>query len=185
MSDPPALPVLEGTRVRLRTLIETDAAGLHEAYGDPQAMRFWDSLPSRDVAETAERIRRSFEGAPQWRAAFAVERSSDAQFVGMVNYHARQAWNRRLAVGYIMVPRFWRQGLMRDAVQTLLMHCFEQLDTHRVELEIEPDNTASIRLAERLGFQREALLRDRLFVDGTPRSVLMYALLRPEWQATE
>jgi len=57
-------------------------------------------------------------------------------------------------------------------------------DAHRVEAEIEPENAASIRLAERLGFQREGLLRDRMFVAGEARSVLMFGLLQPEWTAS-
>jgi RimJ/RimL family protein N-acetyltransferase len=72
---------------------------------------------------------------------------------------------------------------MREAMAALLRHCFDDLDTHRVEAEIEPENAASIRLAERLGFQREGLLRDRMFVAGEPRSVFMYALLQPAWSA--
>ena len=67
---------------------------------------------------------------------------------------------------------------MEEAVRAVLGHCFGVLDTHRVEAEIEPENKASIRLAERVGFQREGLLRDRMFVGGEPRSVLMYSLLR-------
>jgi len=47
---------------------------------------------------------------------------------------------------------------------------------HRIEATIEPENTASIRLAERLGFRREGLLRDRHLVEGRYRSVAMFAL---------
>jgi RimJ/RimL family protein N-acetyltransferase len=64
----------------------------------------------------------------------------------------------------------------------LLEHCFTALDAHRIEAHIEPDNAASLRLAERLGFRREGLMRDQLFVDGKPRDALLYALLQPDWQ---
>jgi len=37
-------------------------------------------------------------------------------------------------------------------------------------------------LAERLGFRREGLMRDCLFVDGKPRTAFLYALLRPDWE---
>ena len=163
---------------------ETIIPVLHEAYGDSEAMRFWDAPPARDLAETAARIRQSRAANPQFHAAFAVETKDTGAFVGMVNYHARWAMARRLAVDWILVPRFQHKGLMHEALQALLAHCFDSLEAHRVEAEIEPENAASIRLAERLGFRREALLRDRMFVAGEPRSVLMYALLRPEWTAS-
>jgi RimJ/RimL family protein N-acetyltransferase len=179
------VPVLLTKRLKLRALQEADAAGLHTAYSDPVAMRFWDSPPSNDVAETLVSIRRSRSADAQYHAAFAIELQHSGQFVGMVNYHDRRPWARRLVLGWILARPFWQQGLMQEAAQALLGHCFGELNTHRVEAEIEPENTASIRLAERLGFQREGLLRERMFVAGEPRSVLMYALLQPDWRGAE
>jgi RimJ/RimL family protein N-acetyltransferase len=118
----------------------------------------------------------------EWHAAFAVALRADDRVLGMVNYHARVPANRRLAVGWITLPRWRRQGLMREAVTALLGHCFETLDSRRVEAQIEPGNTASAALAESLGFEREGLMRDWLFVGGEPRSMQLYALLRPAWR---
>ena len=73
---------------------------------------------------------------------------------------------------------------MTEAMHALLRHCFDGLRTHRVEAEIEPDNVRSKRLAERLGFRREGLLRDRLCVAGEPRSIWMYALSSPSGSAS-
>ena len=64
MIEPPAVPELQTPRLLLRRLVESDALGLHAAYGDAAAMRFWDGPPSRDVAETAARIRQSLEISP-------------------------------------------------------------------------------------------------------------------------
>lgn len=177
----PAVPELETDRLRLRRLIVEDAPALHMAYGNAEAMRFWDASPSQDVTETEQRIRHSQSVNTTWHAAWAVLARDDGHFIGMVNYHARQAWNRRLAVGWILVPQFWGQGYMQEAMRIVLQHCFEALQTHRIEAEIEPDNHQSARLAERLGFRCEGLLRDRFCVAGEPRSIVMYALLRPEW----
>ena len=74
------------------------------------------------------------------------------------------------------------RGYMQEAVGAVLTHCFTTLGIHRVEAEIEPGNVRSARLAERLGFQREGLLRERLFVANEPRTVQMYSLLRSEWR---
>src|SRR5262249_3835810 len=101
--------------------------------------------------------------------------------IGLVNYHHREARNRRLEVGYILAPLRWRQGLMTEAMTAFLRYCFEALDTHRIEALIEPENVASIGLARRLGFRREGgLLRDRIVVDNRFRSLSMYALLEED-----
>jgi ribosomal-protein-alanine N-acetyltransferase len=71
---------------------------------------------------------------------------------------------------------------MSEAVQTFVAYCFKNLDTQRAEAMIQPENVASIRLAERLGFRREGVLRDRRLVDGSYRTVAMYALLANEFR---
>jgi ribosomal-protein-alanine N-acetyltransferase len=172
------VPDLETERLKLRRLRIEDAPAAHQAYGDAEAMRYWDALPSVDLAETERRLQRSLSGDPQWHATWAILTQTNDQFIGMVNYHARQSWNHRLALGWILVPRFQGQGYMQEAVGAVLSHCFTAFDAHRIEAEIEPDNARSTRLAERLGFQREGLLRDRLFVGDQPRSMQMYGLIR-------
>lgn len=177
-----SLPVLHTERLTLRPLQETDAEGLHMAYGDGEAMRFWDFPASRDVAETAARIRRSLAVDERWHAAWAVVLRSGG-FAGMINYHHREPWNRRLELGWILAPAFWRQGFMTEAAGAVLHHCFTEMHTHRAEALIEPENVASRALAAKLGFVQESgLLRDRLHVNGRFRSVMMYGLLQPEYR---
>ncbi len=181
------VPALKTARLRLRHLMIEDAPAAHQAYGDHEAMRYWDMPPSIDVEETERRVKRSLSVDPQWHATWAVLARwpegplPDHQFIGMINYHARQPWNRRLALGWILVPRFQGRGYMQEAIRVVLAHCFATLNTHRVEAEIELENVRSTRLAQRLGFQREGLLRDRLFVADQPRTKQMYSLLRSEW----
>ena len=169
------VPAFDTARLRLRCLVIEDAPAAHQAYGDPEAMRYWDTPPSIDLEETERRLLRSLSVDPQWHGTWAVLARRDGQipddqFIGMVNYHARQPWNRRLALGWILIPSFQGLGYMREAVGAVLGHCFTTLNTHRVEAEIEPENVRSARLAQRLGFKREGLLRDRLLVADQPRT---------------
>src|SRR5262245_56117904 len=112
MTEASAIPELVSDRLRLRRLAVEDAPGLHRAYGDADAMRFWDGPPSRDCSETEQRILRSVSVDPSWHVAWAMLARPDDQFVGMINYHARQDAHRRLALGWILVPQFERQGYM-------------------------------------------------------------------------
>jgi ribosomal-protein-alanine N-acetyltransferase len=176
------LPVLETPRLTLRAITEDDAASLHEAYGDADAMRHWDLLPSRDVSHTAERIRGSADADPRWHGMWAVQ-TREGRFAGAINYHAHNDHHRRLALGWIVVPSLWRQGVMSEAAPPVISHCFTHLNAHRIEARIEPGNLSSRRLAARLGFVEEGLLRDWLCIAEEFRSVLMYSLLRREWRS--
>jgi ribosomal-protein-alanine N-acetyltransferase len=100
------------------------------------------------------------------------------QFIGFVNYHNREPRSRRLAVGYILARAYWRRGLMTEAMRSFVAHCFTVLGAHRIEALIEPENAASLRLAQGLGFRREGLLRDGLLVADVYRNVEMHVAAR-------
>src|SRR5215510_4538921 len=174
------LPVFETSRLTLRSITANDAEGLHEAYGDADAMRHWDLPPSRNVSETAERIRMSADADPRWHGMWAIQTHA-GRFVGAINYHAHNDQQRRLALGWIVVPSCWRQGLMTEAAPPVISHCFTDLNVHRIEARIEPENLSSRRLATKLGFIEEGTLRNSPATQSQSRSVVMYSLLRTEW----
>ena len=95
------LPAFETSRLTLRSITAHDAEGLHEAYGDPDAMRHWDHPPSRNVSQTAERIRMSADADPRWHGMWAIQTHA-GRFVGAINYHAHNEQQRRLALGWIV-----------------------------------------------------------------------------------
>lgn len=176
-----SLPAFRTARLTLRPLAVSDADAMHELFGDPEAMRYWDAPAAVDAAETAQRVEWLTQSDPKWHAAWVVITNADDALVGFVNYHHVVPAYRRLEVGYILARRRWAQGLMREAMMPFLDHCFGVLNAHRVEAMIEPGNIASARLAERLGFRCEGgPLRDRMLVAGAFRSVNVYALLAPE-----
>src|SRR5262249_52441244 len=171
------LPAFETPRLTLRSITAHDADGLHEAYSDADAMRHWDHTPSQDVSQTAERIRISAEADPRGHGMWAIQTRA-GRFVGAINYHAHNEQQRRLALGWIVVPSCWRQGLMTEAAAPVISHCFGHLNVHRIEARIEPENLSSRRLAAKLGLPEAGTLRDWLCVAGEFRSVVMYSLLR-------
>lgn len=106
-----------------------------------------------------------------------AEKRSD-RCIGIINYHHREARNDRLEIGYVVMPAQQRRGIDREAVGALVKHCIEDLAVHRIEALINPDNAASIRLVESLGFRCEGgPLRDRWRRGDDYMSVMMYALI--------
>ncbi|HYC14565.1 MAG TPA: GNAT family N-acetyltransferase [Stellaceae bacterium] len=179
--EPTSVPVLETPRLRLRPFKLKDAPGFHEAYGDPEAMRFWDFPAYATLAETERDVRWSMKRSPSAHGIWAVASKEGDRCIGMVNYHHRERRNRRLEVGYILARKYWRQGLMTEAMTALLDYCFEMLRAHRIEALIDPENTASISLAKGLGFHCESgPMRDRLLVNGKFQPQVMYALVGRE-----
>lgn len=62
----------------------------------------------------------------------------------------------------------------------LLQFAFEVMDLHRITADVDPRNTASIRVLERLGFKREGYFRENYLLYGELQDAVMYGLLRSE-----
>jgi len=65
----------------------------------------------------------------------------------------------------------------------MLAHAFDTLGLRRLYADIDPDNTASIRLVEALGFQLEGRLREAWETHIGVRDSLIYGLTRSDWQS--
>jgi ribosomal-protein-alanine N-acetyltransferase len=80
-------------------------------------------------------------------------------------------------LGYWIDQRVAGRGLASLAVALVCDHAFGPVGLHRVQADIRPENGPSQRLVERLGFQREGLLRRYLDIDGDWRDHYAYGLL--------
>ena len=81
----------------------------------------------------------------------------------------------------MLSPAHWGKGLATEAVRRVLQFGFERIGLHRVEAELDPRNTASARLLERIGFRYEGLLRERWWVYEEWCDSALYGLLRADF----
>jgi ribosomal-protein-alanine N-acetyltransferase len=85
-------------------------------------------------------------------------------------------------LGYAIDIAHEGRGLMREALQAALAEAFgPRVQLHRVQANVRPENTRSLALLTRLGFEREGLARKYLFIDGAWRDHVMTARLNPDW----
>jgi RimJ/RimL family protein N-acetyltransferase len=77
----------------------------------------------------------------------------------------------------------WGKGYGYEATQLALRYAFDELNLHRVQVTVFSYNRRSLALVGRVGFQREGVFRERLQRDGQRHDMLLYGLLRREWEA--
>ena len=82
-------------------------------------------------------------------------------------------------LGYQIARSHEGQGLMAEALRATNAFAFRELRLHRIMANYRPENERSGRLLERLGFVREGLARDYLFIDGAWRDHVLTALANP------
>lgn len=86
-------------------------------------------------------------------------------------------------LGYSIDGAHEGRGLMREALEAVLADAFGRLGLHRVQANARPENARSLGLLERLGFEREGLAREYLFIDGAWRDHVLTARRAPGWPA--
>lgn len=79
-------------------------------------------------------------------------------------------------IGYWIDQKHAGQGLMPTAVAMVVDHCFFEADLHRMEVAIRPENTASLRVVEKLGFVEYGYAERYLHIDGEWRDHRLFAL---------
>jgi len=87
---------------------------------------------------------------------------------------------RAAYIGYWIDQRHAGQGFTPTAVAMAVDYCFETLGLHRIEINVRPENHASRRVPEKLGFRVEGLRPRYLHIDGDWRDHLTYAMLAEE-----
>lgn len=87
----------------------------------------------------------------------------------------------RATVGYWVAAEARGRGVCTRALRLLSRHALEELELQRVDLVTDPDNVASQRVAEKVGFRREGVLRAHLrHPGGRIRDSVMFSLLPGE-----
>lgn len=106
---------------------------------------------------------------------------SDGRLAGQVTVNGivRGAFDSAY-VGYWVDRRVAGRGVVPTALAMVLDHCFGPVGLHRVEANVRPENAASIRVVEKLGFREEGRHARYLFIDDDWRDHLSYALLRED-----
>jgi hypothetical protein len=174
--------MLRGEKIELRAVERTDL----------ERMRDWRNLPElrRNFREFREL---NLLNQEQWFARisaspndfmFVIDRIADHKPIGVaglvyVHWVLRSA-DISLYLGdgetYIDGPG----GLAEDAVKTLIRYGFANLNLHKVWTELYSFDERKIELFTRLGFSRDAVLRDNAFEDGRYHDSFIYSLLRTD-----
>lgn len=120
-----------------------------------------------------------------WRAMFDRDEDRhyhvvlDGRVLGAVGTHLRSRGHAR-EIGYWVRSDHAGRGIITEAVRGVARAELALMGLDRVDLFIEPDNLGSLRVAEKLGFQREGTLRGRITRTDGPRDAVVWSLARTD-----
>lgn len=158
-------------------------------------LRPWDATsPYKSSGQTSYgRLLRRLNAAARRGELLPFAVLYDGRFVGQLTV-ADIRWGSACSatIGYWVDQAVAGRGVMPSAVALATDHCLGPVGLHRIEISIRPENGASRRVVEKLGFRAEGLRLRLLHIDGAWCDHLSYALTAGEvpeglvarWQAT-
>lgn len=179
VSDP-----LTGTHVRLTAFEPRDLPVLARWYQDAGFMRLFDAeaCEPKTEAQLAGYIEAQHKSKTAF--VFAVRLLERDDLIGYLELDGI-IWAQ--GTGWVSIgfgnAIHRGQGYGTEAMRLLLHFAFGELNLRRVQLTVFSYNTAAIRLYEKLCFQREGTFREFLQRDGQLYDMVLYGLLRREWEA--
>ncbi|NYG08055.1 RimJ/RimL family protein N-acetyltransferase [Phycicoccus badiiscoriae] len=174
-------------RLTLRSFRPGDEEDVFAYRSVPSVVRYIPGEPKtrEDVADlVAERATAGRVDERSPILTLAVE--LDGRVIGDVLIHLAGlggADGRQAEIGWVFAPDLAGQGYATEAARALLEAAFGSLGVHRVWAQLEPENTPSSRICERLGMRREALFEKASWFKEQWTDLAIYALLADEWSA--
>ena len=118
-----------------------------------------------------------------WFQFVVMEQDTDTLIRDIgVRFLETDSENMQVEIGYTLDKDFRGKGYATEALTVIINYLINHLNKHRIIASINPTNTDSIKLIERLGFRKEAHFKESLFFHGEGVDDLTYAILAKEWQ---
>lgn len=167
-------PELTTARLRLRPPVPGDLPSLHAILSDPRAMAFWSTPPHRSLDESETFLRGMISASPPEGEEFVVEEAG--RVIGKIGL-----W-RFPEIGFILDPACWGRGVATEAARPVLARAFRVHRLAAVEADVDPRNTASLRLLGRLGFTETGRAERTLRIGDSWYDSVYLRLTAARWQ---
>ncbi len=175
-------PFIEGERISLVAQVSKFIPLIVRWNNDPEVRHYarW-ALPT-----TPEQVKKWFEPAPDRTARnvvfFTIYHNIDKRPIGSIGFFDINWLNRNAEItATIGESGYWGKGLVGEAAKLIIKYGFTELNLHKIKAGVFNPNNRSLRAAEKLGFKKEAVLKDELYADGEYVDMHRFALFKRDW----
>lgn len=182
-------PELETDRLLLTQMQVSDAADVLELFSSQQVVEYFDFdvMTSVQEAENAiQFLQQRYESRLAIRWGIRLKLSS--RIIGTCGFNYWSPPMRSAVIGYDLSPAYWRQGLMFEALSSIIRHAFSgQLpcgEVNRIQADTVVGNARSEAALSRLGFKQEGLRRECGYWKNAYHDLKCFGLLRREYETT-
>lgn len=171
--------ILETEHLFLRPLSELELDGPYVSWlNDPDVCRY----NSHGATEYTRKQAKSFIknlSMDKSREVYAVYLKSVTEHLGNISLQQIDCSNRSAEIAFLFGnKKYWGRGYAVEAGELLLRRAYEGLMLHRVYFGTHIENIAMQRVGEKLGFQKEGILKDAQFKNGCFNDIILYGKVK-------
>ena len=180
------LPIVT-RRLVLRDFTMDDAPAVHVYGSDPEVVRYmpWGPNTWTDTQDFLRRTLDNQKADPRGAFGLAVTLASTGELIGASGIRITSPMLREAIMGYSYRRDVWNRGYATEAAKALVAFGFEKLGMHRIFAYCDVANLASVRVLEKVGMEREGLLRQHMPIRGQWRDSYLYAILEDDYRADQ
>jgi ribosomal-protein-alanine N-acetyltransferase len=175
-------PSLTTQRLHLRPVQLADAEALFAIRSDQQVTEPYGREPYQAIEDAHATIQRFQELYERREAIFwVITFKGTDTFIGSCTLFQFDPDFQCAETGYELHRAYWRQGIMAEAMPSILTYGFTDLGLHRIEANVGAGNTPSRNVILKLGFIYEGNVRQRYYFHGQYADQPRFGLLEDEW----
>ncbi len=173
-------PEIITDRLLLRKITHRDLNQILRLRSSDQTMKYVDrekAVTPGDAENFLTMIDQSLEA--NTGVAWGISLKDNPELlIGYVGHWRLIKEHYRAEVGYMLLPEYWKKGIMKEALSAAIKYGFDTMKLHSIEARINPENVASAALLESTGFVREAWFKEDYFYKGKFGDTVVYSKLQ-------
>ena len=178
-----SIPRIETERLKLRAIFPADAQAIFQLMSDPKVVQYYELEPFETIHQAQDLI----SSFTQWfqndqAVRWAIIRKDDNELIGTCCFDTFHPKYQSVNVGYNVRSDQCGQGYATEAVQAIIGYAFKNGivgPVNRIQAITVPANVASEKVLEKLGFEKEGLMRQYGFWKGAFHDMNLFSLLKP------
>jgi len=175
---PEEFPELKSERIHLSSLGPQDVDAYFDMRSDVEFMKYLGRDPMKSKSEARDRLSSMIEDFKRGEGiSWKISLAQNDQLIGYIGFWRIDFKNRRAEIGFGLQAAHQNQGFMTEALKRIVEFGFQEMKIHSIMADSDPRNKPTLHLLEKVGFKKEAYLRENYFYSGEFLDSVYYGVL--------
>ncbi|MEW5767122.1 MAG: GNAT family protein [bacterium] len=176
---------IEGEKIYLRPFNESDIEIWYQWFNNEEVTYHMDKRRFPNTPEKQLKFMKGINASPS-DIQLAIVHKKDDELIGTVGLHLIDFINRNADISIVIgEKKYWKKGIGKEACNLVIDHAFNMLNLHKLTAGMVEENMASYNLFVSLGFEKEGVYKEQVFLHGKYRNIVKLGLPKGNYLATE